>query len=61
MYVARTVVVLLTAVISIVVPKFSSFLGLSGAFSMTTLAFIMPVSLINYSTLLLALNVQQSI
>ena len=40
----RTIVVLITGVFSIMVPRFGLFLNFSGAFSMTFLAFIMPVS-----------------
>jgi len=37
-------IVIGTALFSIVVPKFGSFLNLSGAFAMTYLGFLMPVS-----------------
>jgi type II secretory pathway component PulF len=40
----RAIVVVCTGMLSILVPNFGMFLDFSGAFSMTFLAFIMPVS-----------------
>jgi proton-coupled amino acid transporter len=40
----RSLICLFTGLFSIMVPKFGLFLNFSGAFSMTFLAFIMPVS-----------------
>ncbi len=44
--------VVLTGVVSIRVPNFAMFLDFSGAFSMTFLAFIMPVILLSLFTCL---------
>ncbi len=44
--------VVLTGVVSIRVPNFAMFLDFSGAFSMTFLAFIMPVILLTLFTYL---------
>eukprot|EP00347_Sterkiella_histriomuscorum_P020215 403338649 len=46
-YLYRSIIVIGTAIFSIVIPKFGSFLNLSGAFSMTILAFIMPPLMYN--------------
>ena len=43
----RCCIVLFTGVFSIMIPRFGLFLNFSGAFSMTFLAFIMPVSIPN--------------
>ena len=43
-YLYRGLVVVATGLLSILVPKFGMFLNFSGAFSMTFLAFIMPVT-----------------
>jgi hypothetical protein len=45
--------VLLTGLISIKVPNFAMFLDFSGAFSMTFLAFIMPVTISLSNSILL--------
>lgn len=42
--VLRTLIVTLTAVLAMIVPKFGLFINLSGAFACTALAFILPVS-----------------
>jgi hypothetical protein len=44
----RSILVLLTGLFSIMIPRFGLFLNFSGAFSMTFLAFIMPVITILY-------------
>lgn len=42
--IARTLIVILTAVLAMIVPKFGLFINLSGAFACTALAFVLPVS-----------------
>jgi solute carrier family 36 (proton-coupled amino acid transporter) len=42
--VVRTVIVLMTGILAMSIPKFGLFINLSGAFACTALAFIFPVS-----------------
>lgn len=43
----RTLIVILTAVLAMIIPKFGLFINLSGAFACTALAFILPVLMYN--------------
>ena len=43
----RTLIVISTAILAMIVPKFGLFINLSGAFACTALAFIMPILMYN--------------
>jgi len=43
----RTLIVITTAILAMIVPKFGLFINLSGAFACTALAFIMPILMYN--------------
>ena len=45
--VMRTLIVISTAILAMIVPKFGLFINLSGAFACTALAFIMPILMYN--------------
>jgi amino acid permease len=42
----RTLIVLMTGILAMSIPKFGLFINLTGAFACTALAFILPVSFI---------------
>jgi sodium-coupled neutral amino acid transporter 11 len=45
--VLRTILVMITGILATVIPKFGLFINLTGAFSCTALAFILPVYMYN--------------